>query len=316
MQDLIQFCQTDRQRQIIEAMIEHGSERKAAAAIGSSKTTVNDAVSRVKKYAALKGVDADKSFAKSAPAGYRKHFVIPDVQAKPGVPLNHLDWAARYIADKRPDVIVCIGDFADMPSLSLYDRGKKSFEGRRYKADIEAAHRAMDILMNPIVQQSGYNPELVLTLGNHENRIIRATDDDSKLDGTIGLSDLGYSEWGWQVKPFLEVEEIDGVSYSHYFYNPNSGKPYAGTAHTKLKNIGMTFVMGHQQGFDYAAREIASGKKQIGVVAGSFYQHKEVYKGPQGNGHWNGCLMLHEVKDGEFDLMQVSLDYLRRRYSK
>lgn len=30
----------------------------------------------------------------------------------------------------------------------------------------------------------------------------------------------------------------------------------------------------------------------------------------------DGCLMLHEVKDGEFDLMQVSLDYLRRRYSK
>lgn len=46
----------------------------------------------------------------------RRHLVIPDVQAKDGVPLDHLEWIGRYIADKRPDVIVCIGDFADMPS--------------------------------------------------------------------------------------------------------------------------------------------------------------------------------------------------------
>lgn len=310
MQELIKYCQTDRQRQVIEAMVEHGSERKAAAALGCGKSAVHEVVRRVNEYFSPKEVPATKK------SKYRKHFVIPDVQAKPGVPLKHLEWAGRYAAEKRPDVIVCIGDFADMPSLSLYDRGKKSFEGRRYKADIEAAHKAMETLMAPIVNEPDYKPELILVIGNHEHRITRATEDDSKLDGTIGLQDLGYEAWGWKVIPFLEVVEIDGVSYSHYFYNPNSGKPYAGTAHTKLKNIGMTFVMGHQQGFDYAAREIASGKKQIGVVAGSFYQHKEVYKGPQGNGHWNGCLMLHEVKDGEFDLMQVSLDYLRRRYSK
>ncbi len=247
---------------------------------------------------------------------YRKHFVIPDVQAKPGVPLKHLEWAGMYAAEKRPDVIVCIGDFADMPSLSLYDRGKKQFEGRRYKADIEAAHKAMELLMRPIVNEPGYSPELIMTLGNHEHRIVRATDDDCKLDGTIGLHDLGYSEWGWKVVPFLEVVEIDGVHYSHYFYNPNSGKPYAGTAHTKLKNIGMTFVMGHQQGIDVAMRELPNGKKQCGVVAGSFYQHIEDYKGPQGNGHWRGCLMLHEVNSGDFDLMQISLDYLKRRYGK
>ncbi len=42
------------------------------------------------------------------------------------------------------------GDFADMPSLSSYDIGKKTFEGRRYKADIEAAHSAMEALLAPI----------------------------------------------------------------------------------------------------------------------------------------------------------------------
>ena len=310
MQELIPFCNTDRQRQVIQAIIDTGSQRKAAIALGIGKTTVFNTLQSIRRNAEQKNDHV------ALGGQYRKHFVIPDVQAKPGVPLKHLEWAGKYIAEKRPDVIVCIGDFADMPSLSLYDRGKKSFEGRRYKADVSAAHEAMELLMTPIVNVPDYNPELILTLGNHEHRISRACDDDSKLDGTIGLQDLGYEAWGWKVIPFLQVKEIDGIHYSHYFYNPNSGKPYAGTAHTKLKNIGMTFVMGHQQGIDVAMRELPNGKKQCGVVAGSFYQHQEDYKGPQGNGHWHGCLMLHEVNEGEFDLMQISLDYLRRRYGK
>jgi len=62
--------------------------------------------------------------------------VIPDCQVKPGVDLSYLTWIGKYLAEKKPDVIVCIGDFADMESLSLYDVGKKSFEGRTYKADL------------------------------------------------------------------------------------------------------------------------------------------------------------------------------------
>ena len=68
-----------------------------------------------------------------------KHLVIPDVQIKPGQDLSFLRVIGEYIVEKQPDVIVCLGDFADMPSLSSYDVGKKSFEGRRYKDDIKAS---------------------------------------------------------------------------------------------------------------------------------------------------------------------------------
>lgn len=246
---------------------------------------------------------------------YRKHCFIPDVQAKDGVPLDHLSAAGHYITEKRPDVIVCIGDFSDMPSLSQYDKGKTKHHGCRYIKDVEASHKAMELLMRPIKACKDYHPELVLTLGNHEHRITRACEDDYRIEGTIGLEDLEYEKWGWEVIPFLDVKEIDGVHYSHYFYNPNTGQSYGGTAHNKLKNIGLTFAMGHQQGIDVAMRELPNGKTQHGVVAGSFYQHHEEYKGPQGNGHWQGILMFHEVCDGSFDLMQVSLDYLKRRYA-
>ena len=66
-----------------------------------------------------------------------KHLVIPDCQIRPGDSTDFLRAIGNYVVSKKPDVVVCIGDFADMPSLSSYDVGKKSFEGRRYRDDIQ-----------------------------------------------------------------------------------------------------------------------------------------------------------------------------------
>ncbi len=75
-----------------------------------------------------------------------KHLVIPDCQVKPGQSVKYLENIGRYIVEKLPEVIVCIGDFADMPSLSSYDQGKKAGEGARYENDINAAREAMAVL--------------------------------------------------------------------------------------------------------------------------------------------------------------------------
>ena len=80
----------------------------------------------------------------------RTHLVIPDTQITPDSPTDHLRWIGKYIAEKRPDVVIQIGDFNDCESLSSYDKGKKGFEGRRYIKDIEAGKKAMAELMRPI----------------------------------------------------------------------------------------------------------------------------------------------------------------------
>ena len=58
----------------------------------------------------------------------------------------------------------------------------------------------------------------------------------------------------------------------------------------------------------------ASGKRIMSIIAGSFYQHYEGYRGPQENAHWQGCFMLNEVNHGEFDPMPVSMTYLKRKF--
>jgi len=162
------------------------------------------------------------------------HAIIPDCQVKDGVDLSYLTWVGKYLVEKQPDVIVQIGDFADMPSLSSYDVGKKSFEGRRYKTDIEVTNKAMQMLLAPIKEYNErarrnkdrqYRPRMVLTLGNHEERISRAVEGDPKLDGTISLSDLKYEHYGWEVASYLEPVVIDGVVYAHYFTSGVMGRP-------------------------------------------------------------------------------------------
>lgn len=251
-----------------------------------------------------------------------KHLVIPDCQVKPDVDTEHLEHIGRYIVDKRPDVIVCIGDFADMPSLSSYDVGKKSFEGRRYKNDIEAVHEAMDRLLSPIRDLNrelarghlrSYRPRKILTLGNHENRITRCVNSDPKLDETISLDDLGYREFGWEVYPFLDVVVVDGVAYSHYFTTGVMGRPVT-TASALLTKKHMSCVMGHHQHDGVSSQYRADGKRITGIFAGSCYTHEEDYLYQQGNQHWRGIWMLNEVDEGTFDHMQVSLNFLRKKY--
>lgn len=258
----------------------------------------------------------------TVPLKSRTHMVIPDTQAKPGAPTDHLGWIGQYAVERKPDELIHLGDHADMPSLSSYDKGKIQFEGRRYIKDIDAANEAFDILNEPIdrenrrlakAKKAAMPMKKRILYGNHEYRINRAVENSSELDGTIGLFDLNYEDHGWEVHDFLRPVEVDGVFYAHYWYQPNNGRPISGTIENRLKNIGHTFTQGHLQTLMYGLRFVA-GKSQHGLVAGACYLHSEEYKGFQGNAHWRGVIVKHEVEDGSYDPMFVSLDYLCRRY--
>lgn len=253
-----------------------------------------------------------------------KHLVIPDCQVKDGVDLSYLSWVGQYAVEKKPDVIIQIGDFADLPSLSSYDVGKKSFEGRRYKTDIEAARKGMSMLLDPIHmfnkkaranKEKQYHPRLILTLGNHENRIERAVENDAKLDGTIGLSDLGYEEFGWEVYPFLDIVAVDGVHYSHYFTSGVMGRAVPNARQLLLKKH-VSCTMGHVQNWELHRETRADGSPILGLFSGSCYLHNEDYLGPQGNNYDRLIWMKHEVSDGVYFPMPVTLKYLEKKYVK
>tara|TARA_R110002096_G_scaffold58465_8_gene147250 strand:- start:419 stop:1180 length:762 start_codon:yes stop_codon:yes gene_type:complete len=252
-----------------------------------------------------------------------KHLVIPDTQVKPGISLDYLKWIGQYAAAKKPDVIVMIGDFADMPSLSSYDVGKKSFEGRTYKADVRAVRKGMETLLAPIrrvqkqmakAKKKVWKPKMILTLGNHEHRIDRAVEYDRKLEGLVQMEDLGYEEAGWTVYPFLDVVSVNGVAYSHYFASGVMGRAIT-SANALLTKKHMSCFAGHQQGRQISYGRRADGTEMTAIIAGSAYLHDEDYLSKQTNQHWRGIYMLHDVKDGSFDEMAVSMKYLKEQFA-
>lgn len=253
----------------------------------------------------------------------RKILVIGDTQCKPEEDLSYMSAIGKYIVDKRPDVVVHIGDHFDFPSLSSYDKGKKSFEGRRLKADIEAGIKGMDNLLAPLKRlqdkqrankKKVYTPEMHFCTGNHEHRATRLSEDIPELDGFVGIELLGLEDYGWNVHPFLKPVEIDGIFFVHYLANPFSSKPYGGTAMNQLKTVGRSFVVGHKQCLDISIRPTIDGGHQLGVVVGACYPFEEKFKGWQGNNHFRGVVMLHEAENGFALPMPVSLNYLMARY--
>ena len=251
-------------------------------------------------------------------ANTRSHAFIPDCQIKAGVPNKHLTWLGKYIAERAPDVCIFAGDFWDMPSLSSWDKGKRASENRRYKSDVEAGNVAMDMFNHEVKKRPKAWKKMrrVITLGNHEQRIERATEDDAYLEGTLSYDDLNLA--GMDVYPFLEVVNIDGIAYSHFFPRSANGsitqsRRGAPSARAQCIREGGSASSGHQQGLDITPVVLGS-RLQWGLIAGSFYMHDEHYLTPQGHNYWKGIVMKHDVHKGQYAPMLVDMAYFKRRF--
>jgi Calcineurin-like phosphoesterase len=251
-----------------------------------------------------------------------KILVIPDCQVKEGVPLDHLTWAGKAIVEYQPDVVVNIGDFADMSSLSTHDKvGSKYFEGLRYKTDVDVTKKAMAMLLQPLRdlqakqkrnKEKAYKPRMVFCLGNHEHRITRAVNNNPTLEGLISTADLQY-ERDWEVHDFLRPVFINNVGFNHYWPTGAMGRP-ASSPNAIISKLHMSCVAGHQQGKQVGYGKRADGQPICAIIAGSYYLHDESYMDQLSNRHWRGLVVLNEVKDGHFDEMFLSIEYLGKKY--
>jgi hypothetical protein len=252
----------------------------------------------------------------------RRWLIVPDAQLKPGQDLSHIDWAAQAIVDYLPDVVIQIGDWWDMHSLSTYETpGSKHMENIRVKDDIECGNEAFQRLVGPMNKEirrreeghrKRWEPETHFFTGNHEARITKAIQREPKWEGVIGLEHLLTP--GFTRHNFLDIVTIDGIKVCHFFPNPYTGKAIGGTIINRLNHIGSSFIQGHQQGFLYASKQFPDHVKH-GLVCGRFYREHEHYR-PRDvqNCEFNGVVVLNEVENGSYDIMPLSMGYLQRTY--
>jgi len=109
------------------------------------------------------------------------YLLVPDQHAHPDHNNDRADWVGELLVDLKPDVVVNMGDAADMASLSDYDKGKRSFHGRAYKKDIEAHLDFQERMWAPLRRQKKKLPRRIVLEGNHEHRIWKHLDDPNAL---------------------------------------------------------------------------------------------------------------------------------------
>ncbi len=255
--------------------------------------------------------------------------VIGDPHAKPGVSNRRFDWLGNLIAEELPEVIVCMGDFNDMESLSSYDVGKKSFEGRRYKCDIAAGIDALKRINAPIDRLNAnrkragkkpYRPRKIMLGGNHDDgRLARVIESDPKMDGTIGIADCQYTEYGWEYVKFLTPITVAGITYSHYFTSGVMGRPIGGEmpALSLINKMHTSCIAGHLHLWSMAYRTRPDGSKIWGGNAACYLDpdQREAYAGAANEMWARGLLKLYDVKDGDFSKFEwVDIKEVRRVY--
>jgi len=256
----------------------------------------------------------------------RKHLLIPDAHAKPNESLERFRWLGELILEEKPDVIIDIGDWWDMESLCSYDKGTKSFEGRRYKSDVESGHKADALCFGAILRYNNtrtkskkahYNPTILRTTGNHEYRIHKAIERQPELDGAISMSDLHPRiDLDISVAPFLSPRCVDGIMYSHYFVSGIMGRPVS-TARALVAKHHMSCTMGHAHSRDWAEGVRADGVRMQGLICGSFHDpdHNSSYAGPGQALWWDGVHIKNNVTNGDYDRTEISIQRLKERYS-
>lgn len=244
-------------------------------------------------------------------------YLIGDTQLKEGVK-NPLKLIAKHICDIKPKQVVHLGDHWDLPSLSLYDKGKKSHRAKTYMKDVVAGNLAMEEFWQVIKKQwKNFDTECEWTIlqGNHEDRRRRALEfGPDELVDLMEQLQFDYTHWT-RVIPFLEVVTIRGIEFSHYFQNEGSARPI-GTSRQLLTKRHVSSIAGHKQGFEYS--EMLKGKDETiqAIIMGSSYYHDESYK-THTNHHWRGTVILYNIdsKNG-FDYSRYSLEILESIYEK
>lgn len=250
------------------------------------------------------------------------HLVIPDPHAHPDYHNRRASWLGDFILDLKPDVIINLGDMYDMPSMASYDKGKRSFQGRTFRKDLNAGLEFDDRLWHPTRQAKKRLPYRVFIEGNHEFRLKRAIEMQPELDGVISFKDFGLDR---NYDRIVEYEgntpgiiEIDGINYSHFFVSGVMGRPLGGEhpAHALLTKQFASCTCGHIHVTDFATRTLPSGKRINGLVAGVFQDYDSAWAGEVNKLWWRGVIVKRNVDKGNYDPQWISIEALKKEYQK
>ena len=231
------------------------------------------------------------------------------------------DWLGSYIYDTKPDMVVDLGDGADMRSLNTYDTAyPQAVVAQNYEKDINAYLDAQDRLRHKFRMNHKRKPFWVGMEGNHENRIKKAIARDPRVEGqTYGISyshlqtSSLFDEYHHYKHSAPAIANYCGVDFAHYFTVGNSPRAASGMHHanTLISKRHNSSVCGHSHLRDVKFNDLAGS---IGVVVGCFKGGQESWAGQANDAWWHGAVLLKDVDNGRFEPEFISMKEMEREY--
>lgn len=202
------------------------------------------------------------------PEGHRYRVIaIGDVHQKPGRSVERFKWMGRLIAERAPDHVVQIGDWATLDSMSMHDApgSRRSNERPSFVDDLECIEESLYTLHREF--EPGSIP-CTMTEGNHEYRAQRAADADPKRLGDAMIRvRQPFGRYRWSTLEYRQWFFLGGVGFCHHPTN-GMGKDYRGkNPENVIANDAMfSMVFGHTHKSKYLTVPKIGPQKRIEIV--------------------------------------------------
>lgn len=287
---------------IRSAIRQHGGQRQAARALGIPPSTLQDKL-------------------RLETGDLRRVVAIGDAHDEYGRCKRRFKWLGQFAADEDPDVIIQIGDWAGLKSLSAHEgRGSKTDrEAPTYTQDLESLEESLELFDAGCPRSLGIPRHI--TLGNHEHRAWRAFENDPRyMSDAPDRLEMLFQNRDWQVTRYMEWFFYRGVGFTHIPTN-RMGRAVGG------KNVGNSIgneathsiVYGHNHIYEFKPVPKLGARDQVQILGlgtampDGFTEKYTPQTSPKG---WNyGVVtMLIDAGGNITDHAFTSMKELERRY--
>lgn len=223
---------------------------------------------------------------------------LGDPHAHPRYDNRRFYLLGKYLQREQIDLLHCVGDFTDWPSLNLHKNMAEARLGR-YQDDAAAGNHALERLDDGL---GGYKIQRKITLGNHDKYPEQwVAKKEPALDGLLRWDLVKYRAHGWAVTDFLDETQTGPFLCTHYFTSGVKGLAQGGihiAYHNGMKQ-GMSCVVGHSHVFDAKIISRRGREPDLSFSAGCFV-HPRLNEGwCKGTIHlWHRGLLVVRLRGG------------------
>lgn len=226
---------------------------------------------------------------------YKKVLVIADTHLSPfHQDLDTWRMLAKYAIKTKPDIIVHLGDVADMDSLCWLKNQRGPYTTDE---ELDCVARHLDAFEDILQQDRNrcrrqhitmYRPTKILCLGNHDVR-----------NGFTGIDDI-FTDRNWDVFDYGVAVNIDNVYFSHCMAKGLTSNA-CGTSDEILENWHGNIVCGHGHKCDYAETYSLSDHAILKAIKCPVFSNRcglGLWAG-QSRMKWSTGFTEIEIRDGE-----------------